>query len=57
MKISKADLEKLYHKKLNKDVCMELGISLPTLLLMLKRNGIALKGPGNRILRRKIEVI
>jgi hypothetical protein len=53
--ISKTELEELYQSLTNKEVMEVLGVSLQTLLLMLKRAGIKPKGKGNR--RTKIKIV
>tara|TARA_R110002126_G_scaffold46379_3_gene130578 strand:+ start:2063 stop:2257 length:195 start_codon:yes stop_codon:yes gene_type:complete len=45
--LTKEDLEKLYHSKTNKDVCFELGITLPTLMKYIRKAGIKQKPQGN----------
>jgi len=54
MTITKEKLEKLYTTYSNKDVCMKLGISEPTLIIMSDKAGIQKKGKGKR---EKIRVI
>ena len=54
MQISKKELERMYYGNTNKDVCQRLGISTPTLIDLLKRTGIKLKGKGQA---NKIEVV
>lgn len=46
--ITKEKLEKLYNTYSNKDVCIKLGITEPTLLGMIERAGIKKKGKGKR---------
>lgn len=48
IKISVTELEKLYNDNLNSFVCKKLGISVPTLVSLLKKNNIRLKGKGYR---------
>ena len=54
MTITKEKLEKLYTTYSNKDVCIKLGISEPTLIAMIDKAGIEKKGKGKR---EKIRVI
>jgi hypothetical protein len=60
MKISKQELESRYWKGDNKSLCFYLGISEPTLIKLLKENGITLKGKGGYChlvgSKRKVEV-
>ena len=51
------ELKSLYNKHSNKYVCEKLRISQPTLLLMLRKVNIKLKGMGNRTKRSKINII
>jgi len=44
--ITKERLEKLYTTYSNKDVCVMLDISEPTLIIMIERAGIKKKGKG-----------
>ncbi|MCP4988527.1 MAG: hypothetical protein GY928_21485 [Colwellia sp.] len=46
MKITKEKLEKLYNSMTNQELCLELGVSMPTLSKMLKDSGIKRKGSG-----------
>ena len=46
--ISKESLEEKYRSMRNRDLCQELGVSMPTLMAMLKKANINLKGSGNR---------
>lgn len=46
LKITKEKLEKLYNSMTNKELCIELGVSMPTLSKMLKDSGIQRKGSG-----------
>lgn len=57
MEITKEELQKIYLEKTNKEICKKLGITMPTLVSMLKKSNIELKGAGNRIKRPKIKVI
>lgn len=57
MELSKQDLQDMYYSMSNKELCKKLGITNVTLVSLLKRNGIVLKGPGNRTDRFKISVI
>lgn len=54
-KITKERLENMYKTLPNKEVCEKLGISPPTLIRILKANGIELKGAAGRV--KKIRVI
>ncbi|MCP4269147.1 MAG: hypothetical protein GY777_26870 [Candidatus Brocadiaceae bacterium] len=54
MTITKEKLEKMYNTYSNKDVCIKLGVSEPTLIGMIERAGIQKKGKGKR---EKIRVI
>lgn len=55
--INKKELGKLYKKNPNKYICDKLGISHPTLIVMLRQSNIPLKGKGNRNKRNKIDII
>jgi len=55
--ITREKLNKLYQKNSNRSICQTLGISHPTLVTMLKRAGVTLKGKGNRNTKVKIKVI
>lgn len=57
MQIKKKELEKLYNTHLSKDVCKKLEISAPTLRILLRNNGIKLKGKGNPLPKTKIQVV
>ncbi len=46
LKITKEKLEKLYNSMTNQELCLELGVSMPTLSKMLKDSGIKRKGSG-----------
>lgn len=52
--ITKAELENIYRNSTNKEAMDTLGVSLPTLLSMLKRAGIKPKGKGNKGVKIKI---
>lgn len=54
-KITKEKLENMYKTLSNEEVCKRLGISVPTLIRLLKDNDIELKGASGRI--RKVTVI
>ncbi len=54
MQISVADLKKLYNENINSFVCKKLDISKPTLISILKKNNIRLKGKGYK---KKVVVI
>jgi hypothetical protein len=49
-------LKELYENNSNKFVCEKLGISNPTLISLLNRAGIPLKGKGNRQEKNKIKL-
>jgi hypothetical protein len=55
--IKKGELEKLYRENPNWYLCGFFGISKTTLITLLKKNGITLKGKGNRKGYPKISVI
>lgn len=58
MNIKKQELQKMYEKMTNKQVCLQLGITIPTLMKYLKLAGIEKKGSGNRTnTRAKIKII
>lgn len=57
MQITKEKLQDLYYSMSNKDLCEKLDITNVTLVSMLKRNDIPLKGPGNRTERYKITIV
>lgn len=57
MSIGSAELKRLYEEMSNKELCKKLGVSNPTLIGMLKRGGIELKGKGNRTEKAKIKVV
>ncbi len=54
--LTKQELQNLYLKKTNKEICESLKITMPTLLSALKKAGIKLKGSGNRKLKSIIEI-
>ena len=56
MELSKEELRDMYYSMKNKELCKKLGISNVTLIALLKRSGIKLKGPGNRTERYKITI-
>ncbi len=56
MKLTKKELQDMYYGMSNKSLCKKLGITNVTLISLLRRNGIILKGPGNRTDRFKISV-
>lgn len=47
--MTKEELEKLYYETTNDKVCEILGVSKCTLVSMLNRAGIKLKGKGSRL--------
>lgn len=55
--MTRVDLMELYISMKNKDLCKQLGITNPTLVSLLKRNDIPLKGKGNRTDRHKINLL
>ena len=55
--ITKEKLEKMYREKANDEVCSYLKVTKPTLISLLKKNGISLKGKGNRNSYPKVKVI
>ncbi len=57
MVITKNDLERKYNSMKTTDLAKELKISVPTLLKILKENGIEHKGPGNSFSNTKIQVV
>lgn len=57
MEITKESLKSLYHGKTNKEAAKELGISVPTLLKMVKEAGIKKKGQGSHERKPKIKVV
>jgi hypothetical protein len=56
-KISKEKLSELYQSMKSQDLCLKLKISQPTLVKLIKKAGIQLKGKGNRWPRLKYEVV
>ena len=54
--LTREQLEFLYESMDNKDLCHRLGITNPTLISLLKRHDIPLKGKGNRTERYKITI-
>lgn len=46
-KLTKNQLEELYYSKKTREVCKELGVSLPTLIKYIKKLGISQKPKGN----------
>lgn len=57
MRITKEKLSSLYHSMKSKEVCIRLKISLPTLIRLIKKSNIPLKGKGNPWPRAKVEVV
>jgi phage antirepressor YoqD-like protein len=57
MKISRNKLEEMYRSKLDREICLQLKITPPTLRRLLRKAGIQLKGSGNRVPRNKIVLI
>jgi hypothetical protein len=55
--LTKIELENLYFSLSTKDLCKMLEISLPTLLRLLKNNGIENKGRGNFSVKRKVKIV
>lgn len=56
MTITRNELKELYENNSNKFVCKKLGITNPTLVSLLERAGIPLKGKGNKKIKSKIEL-
>lgn len=54
VKLTRAKLAELYESMDNKDLCKKLDITNPTLISLLKKHDIPLKGKGNRNERTKI---
>jgi len=54
MKMTKKDLEEMYHNNDNKTVAKSLNISVPTLLKLVNKAGIRPKGKGNST---RIEIV
>jgi len=58
MEIKKEELEKLYRKKTNAELCSMLGVCNQTLTNVLRSHGIQLKGKGGGVpRRRKIKIV
>ncbi len=57
MQITREELREKYSSMKNDDLCDELGITRPTLVKYLNDVGIPLKGKGNRMPKKKINVI
>lgn len=57
MKLKKEELEKMYRSMSNEDLAKKLGISKVTLVELLRKNGIPLKGKGNFHNAPKIEIL
>jgi hypothetical protein len=55
--MKKEELQSLYLEKKNKDVCKLLGVTMPTLLLALRRARIELKGSGNKNPKSIIQIV
>ena len=53
-RLTRIKLAELYESMDNKDLCKQLDITNPTLISLLKKNDIPLKGKGNRNERAKI---
>ncbi len=51
------ELTEKYHSTDNKELCQILGITNPTLMVLLREHKIPLKGSGNRKHRRKITIL
>ena len=56
MDITKEELKELYENNSNKFVCEKLGITNPTLINLLEKAGIPLKGKGNKEPKSKINL-
>ncbi len=54
-KITKQELQKMYDTMKNKDIAEKLGVSTTTLISLLKRAGIKMKGKGRG--SQKIELV
>ena len=54
--LTREQLAEMYESMDNKDLCKKLDITNPTLVSLLKRHGIPLKGKGNRTERYKITI-
>lgn len=48
MQIKKAELKKMYETTKTVDLAKKIGVSVPTLIRILKQAGIETKGSGNR---------
>ncbi len=46
MKLTIKELERKYNSMTNQELCLDLGISMPTLGRLLKKSGIKRKGSG-----------
>lgn len=57
MEIKKSKLKEMYNSMCNEDLCKKLGITKPTLINLLNKAGIPLKGKGNRNNSTKIKLI
>ena len=55
-KATKEELQQLYFAKTNKEICVILGVTMPTLLSYLKKSEIELKGSGNRQPKAKVVI-
>lgn len=53
MKLSTEDLKQMYSEMTNAELCEKLGITNVTLISLLKRANIKLKGKGNKTGRPK----
>ena len=56
MELTKEQLAEMYYSMKNKELCKKLKITNVTLISLLKRNDIELKGPGNRTERHKVTI-
>lgn len=54
--LTRDELAEMYATMDNKDLCKKLDITNPTLISLLKRLDIPLKGKGNRTERYKINI-
>lgn len=54
---SKSELEKIYKENSNDDAAKILGVSVPTMLKLLKESGIEQKGRGGHNHEKKIQVV
>ena len=57
MHITKEELRKMYNSMTNAELCSDLGITVPTLLKYLSEAGIPLKGKGNKMCKKKVNII